>query len=272
MSFAKAFLRFLSTPSARRATLTQRLGELASQFLSTPSARRATNPSRSCKLPTTNFYPRPPRGGRPAGRQRHGRPIPISIHALREEGDFVVRSTVFPLMQFLSTPSARRATRFSSSVGDYIRISIHALREEGDTSFLVVWGHLEISIHALREEGDKLFFLSSAEVGGFLSTPSARRATKGIHAALHDVQISIHALREEGDIATFTALRWISNFYPRPPRGGRLDFSLLVHRHGLFLSTPSARRATGPSRSFLPGCRYFYPRPPRGGRPCSRSA
>ena len=34
-----------------------------------------------------------------------------------------------------------------------------------------------------------------------------------------------------------------------------------------FLSTPSARRATGPSRSFLPGCRYFYPRPPRGGRP-----
>ena len=35
----------------------------------------------------------------------------------------------------------------------------------------------------------------------------------------------------------------------------------------VFLSTPSARRATGPSRSFLPGCRYFYPRPPRGGRP-----
>ena len=59
----------------------------------------------------------------------------------------------------------------------------------------------------------------------------------------------------------------------------------------LFLSTPSARRATTssvslaaaafyfyprpprggrrPSRSFLPGCRYFYPRPPRGGRPAA---
>ena len=61
--------------------------------------------------------------------------------------------------QFLSTPSARRATvrpysgRFTSI------ISIHALREEGD-----ILKHLankaldKISIHALREEGDGVCF------------------------------------------------------------------------------------------------------------------
>ena len=34
-----------------------------------------------------------------------------------------------------------------------------------------------------------------------------------------------------------------------------------------FLSTPSARRATGELRFVLPSYWYFYPRPPRGGRP-----
>ena len=34
----------------------------------------------------------------------------ISIHALREEGDFEVGKTDIILYKFLSTPSARRAT------------------------------------------------------------------------------------------------------------------------------------------------------------------
>ena len=57
-------------------------------------------------------------------------------------------------MIFLSTPSARRATRpvYQSTTG--VPISIHALREEGDitSSRPATTGH--ISIHALREEGD----------------------------------------------------------------------------------------------------------------------
>ena len=42
-------------------------------------------------------------------------------------------------------------------------------------------------------------------------------------AALNDwlKGISIHALREEGDLWRPSAIRTISNFYPRPPRGGR---------------------------------------------------
>ena len=79
---------FLSTPSARRAT-SLRLFIVSSlpTFLSTPSARRATGLPLKLLTLDFNFYPRPPRGG------RHLRPLecswvpPISIHALREEGD-----------------------------------------------------------------------------------------------------------------------------------------------------------------------------------------
>ena len=78
---------FLSTPSARRATLSWLLrsttpthfyprpprggrlggelsGEWTNKFLSTPSARRATQNPGQEESTDSNFYPRPPRGGR----------------------------------------------------------------------------------------------------------------------------------------------------------------------------------------------------------------
>ena len=58
--------------------------------------------------------------------------------------------------QFLSTPSARRATELTMPLAVDVEISIHALREEGDNAILDQ--HLAKSV--------------------FLSTPSARRATK----------------------------------------------------------------------------------------------
>ena len=57
-----------------------------------------------------NFYPRPPRGGRRGGLNEFGQLFGISIHALREEGDQRKVSLVAVLEEFLSTPSARRAT------------------------------------------------------------------------------------------------------------------------------------------------------------------
>ena len=36
-------------------------------------------------------------------------------------------------------------------------------------------------------------------------------------------KISIHALREEGDGLLIAPTRCLCNFYPRPPRGGRLE-------------------------------------------------
>ena len=100
----------------------------------------------------------------------------ISIHALREEGDFAFARSQVHLCGFLSTPSARRATSFSGSLTSSTKISIHALREEGDAVIADVNLHEAISIHALREEGD------ASDAG----PPSVSM-----------------------------------NFYPRPPRGGR---------------------------------------------------
>ena len=79
----------------------------------------------------------------------------ISIHALREEGDPGCAASVVETTVFLSTPSARRATRSGWPAGY----------------------RLAISIHALREEGDGLVALEVVQETGFLSTPSARRAT-----------------------------------------------------------------------------------------------
>ena len=56
----------------------------------------------------------------------------ISIHALREEGDFPPWWLAPPSRSFLSTPSARRATTSCGFVRNKYYISIHALREEGD--------------------------------------------------------------------------------------------------------------------------------------------
>ena len=55
-------------------------------------------------------------------------------------------------------------------------------------------------------------------------------------------------------------------FYPRPPRGGRPITKPCSSKLLVFLSTPSARRATSGVRPDSAAPRYFYPRPPRGGR------
>jgi len=58
--------------------------------------------------------------------------VNISIHALREEGDRLSTKVVVVILQFLSTPSARRATLVAGDSDHLLSISIHALREEGD--------------------------------------------------------------------------------------------------------------------------------------------
>ena len=105
--------------------------------------------------------------------------------------------------------------------------------------------HHRISIHALREEGDLRHSPRIASPHSFLSTPSARRATGPAFQQPERIDISIHALREEGDraadmeynysaifLSTPSARRatiWgrvlvvqRQDFYPHPPRGGRL--------------------------------------------------
>ena len=215
---------FLSTPSARRAT--QNVLNASNRqglFLSTPSARRATT----------------------KGVATMCRAFEISIHALREEGDSrdieigreyirflstpsarrATRRTSkrFPPCQFLSTPSARRATLTSAVLSCSATISIHALREEGDfQGFNLDDTIKDISIHALREEGDLLRSVPSKFCR--ISIHALREEGDSRHKCReHHENISIHALREEGDVQC-----------ERPGKAGKK-----------FLSTPSARRATG---------------------------
>ena len=63
------------------------VAEANRQFLSTPSARRATILHPAWIYAKADFYPRPPRGGR--RELTFIKPCfwDISIHALREEGD-----------------------------------------------------------------------------------------------------------------------------------------------------------------------------------------
>ena len=65
-----------------------------------------------------------------------------------------------------------------ASASWYHCISIHALREEGDWKKTCRTQCWEISIHALREEGDFQRVVDFVQLFQFLSTPSARRATK----------------------------------------------------------------------------------------------
>ena len=80
---------------------------------------------------TSNFYPRPPRGGRlSAGRGADLGGLFLSTPSARRATR--TRRTRPSPMTFLSTPSARRATDGLEAVNQFIEISIHALREEGD--------------------------------------------------------------------------------------------------------------------------------------------
>ena len=147
--------RFLSTPSARRATAhkcphcaglhisihaLREEGDLPwlslcsaiGKFLSTPSARRATDAPLIWATSLMYFYPRPLRGGRQPSVSAPG-------------CNYI----------FLSTPSARRATGVAALCRLHLTISIHALCEEGDAYHPVtLHPDIPISIHALCEEGD----------------------------------------------------------------------------------------------------------------------
>ncbi len=148
-------------------------------------------------------------------------------------------------MEFLSTPSARRATLQTQLEEIQTEISIHALREEGDFANLGEQAILKnISIHALREEGDRRNAGCAAAITNFYPRPPRGGRPK-----------SCAGIAPSG------------YFYPRPPRGGRRAWqNHLIDARDKFLSTPSARRATNRPAEPCTGRPDFYPRPPRGGR------
>ena len=126
-----------------------------------------------------------------------------------------------PLLRFLSTPSARRATEFNAKLAEAATISIHALREEGDPALPAKIPGSRISIHALREEGDV-----------------------NANNAQLEFTISIHALREEGDGKTVLYKLCRKRFLSTPSARRATGRQCAVYRTKKFLAPPSAWRAT----------------------------
>ena len=79
--------------------------------------------------------------------------------------------------------------------------------------------------------------------------------------------ISIHAPREGSDGFVLTLTLANPNFYPRSPRGERLETAGIQGVHQVFLSTLPARGATKHGRRLVHYDQNFYPRSPRGERP-----
>ena len=170
--------------------------------------------------------------------------LEISIHALREEGDREEKGPEVMVDDFYPHPP--RGGRHLAELQNIMMraISIHALREEGDVEVRQAHGDEHISIHALREEGDDPSAGRWRRVHNFYPRPPRGGRRLSCRHLLDAVQISIHALREEGDIPV------IKQYFGA----------------NAFLSTPSARRATGVSCPSMVRKANFYPRPPRGGR------
>ena len=115
MDVAEAFdTVFLSTPSARRATVNACMGLYCSMISIHALCEEGDTPLQWSKTALRDFYPRPLRGGRPLA--------------------VIIVSSIF---KFLSTPSARRATQVDEVDGLVRSISIHALCEEGDRRWSV---------------------------------------------------------------------------------------------------------------------------------------
>ena len=79
-----------------------------------------------------NFYPRPPRGGRPCSPLADKTVQPISIHALREEGDSRAALVNSLTDDFYPRPPRGGRRQKGGETVKKKKISIHALREEGD--------------------------------------------------------------------------------------------------------------------------------------------
>ena len=168
---------FLSTPSARRATLAE-LNALLDMDISIHALREEGDACRT-ERPAGHgyFYPRPPRGGRPLNADfgvvghdfyprppRGGRlPGELSGHA---DAEFLStpsarRATkklvkAIAAIQFLSTPSARRATAAARTAAGTASHNFYPRPPRGG-----------------RQQRDN----AADDVMRFLSTPSARRAT-----------------------------------------------------------------------------------------------
>ena len=167
----------------------------------------------------------------------------VYIHALREEGDSPAMRTRPVMQYFYPRPPRGGRRRRSMSQHELDMISIHALREEGDIAKLRArsppkyfyprpprGGRHQLTDRAIHY----LNFYPRPPRGGrpdpapqrdaaakFLSTPSARRATRDFKSGVIALGNFYPRPPRGGRRTRHSGGTLLSNFYPRPPRGGR---------------------------------------------------
>ena len=237
-------------------------------FLSTPSGWRATICFENAGTGFSNFYPRPPGGGRRGPCAQGPRSGLYFYPRPPGGGRQLSRDCYHCAFAFLSTPSGWRATYFLGKGGyAYIeflstpsgwRATATERKRRWRSGFLSTPSGWRATRKTSKSVPERTNFYPRPPGGGrltlcksmryatpFLSTPSGWRATSSILSSRSTNSISIHALRVEGDALGY----------------GR---SLCARK---FLSTPSGWRATRMAVSSACSGYYFYPRPPGGGRP-----
>ena len=245
-------------------------------FLSTPSARRATITCSPPSWKAVYFYPRPPRGGRPIPSPALTLPGVFLPTPSARRATGADSSDSISIKVFLPTPSARRATLAKAGIATSDRLFLPTPSARRATwscaSRSTRWSNFyprpprggrpnppptaweARNFYPRPPRGGRLeLFLFLHDTRIFLPTPSARRATECFFGAFVHFGISIHALREEGDGVTSCTPESNWYFYPRPPRGGRHCGLCAGAIRQIFLSTPSARRATPRRKAHYPG-------------------
>ena len=171
----------------------------ASRFLSTPSARRATLLTPRGADVDRYFYPRPPRGGRqlstsdmaqgrrflstPSARRATVNSFNVYIDGVFLSTPSARRATTAAVgydddYEFLSTPSARRATQvIHKSINIKIFLSTPSARRATLSSLNTGTGGADFYPRPPRG-GRRISGKFRSNATGFLSTPSARRATQ----------------------------------------------------------------------------------------------
>ena len=217
-------------------------------------------------LTKENFYPRSPRGERPSGSAQR-----------RSRLNFYPRS-----------PRGERPA--SPRHGHKTDQHFYPRSPRGERpSALLITVSLPKHFYPRSPRGERPASLCHCYFfAGFLSTLPARGATARMEFVLSCINISIHAPREGSDGLSATPNHVLSDFYPRSPRGERLNkyaktktcskISIHAPREGsdqigvnivfaIIISIHAPREGSdGLSAHPTHAAAHFYPRSPRGER------
>ena len=198
----------------------------------------------SCLSPRFHFYPRPPRGGRRGlARQGHHRRdfYPRPPRGGRLPGPNLIWQSP-PYFYPRPPRGGRRHSDMFGPVPILFLSTSSARRTTRSGRLFPPPG--AISIHVLREEDDGIGLLGHSPRIISIHVLREEDDRRRIYLVADFGGISIHVLREEDDQDTPALQAFDRHFYPRPPRGGRRAAHGAFRIPRGFLSTSSARRTT----------------------------